>query len=157
MITDYIPKTIPVQTIETCKKTWDYFKTVGRSQSCIEMCTNIYNKIITPKPRLLDDKLLQAMKKIITELGEPEDLETMNKLIAKNTIEEPTLKKIHDEEFSWNPTFWPVALKDFEHEFAGPKPRNSGLTKEYVLIPHLELKSSLVKMAMSVWMVLLVV
>jgi len=73
-VEDFLPSAIKFEDIKMCQKTWDSFKQAGRSQACIKMCNYVYEFVITPKPRKIEDNYFLSMKIILENLGSSEEV-----------------------------------------------------------------------------------
>jgi rubrerythrin len=143
---DFQNNILTMAKIKSCAKTWDRFHGVSRNVDCIELCEKLWSGIISPKPILIDKRVLRGVKKIFEYLGsDSKSFKRVEELEKLNTVTDPYLKPFEDiSDFGWiaawraKNTSWMTFFTPFKgHEKIGPNGEvfTNGLDMEASLIP----------------------
>lgn len=64
----YVPNDHFVEN-QICKKDWEKYKTVGRKVECLFMCERIYQRVMTPFPRVIDTVYFNGLEFMFKHLA----------------------------------------------------------------------------------------
>lgn len=146
LVKDFKYRDIGMNKVKSCSPTWDKFKGVSRNIECIELCENLWNVIITPKPKTINQGFFTGLKILFENLGtDPGLLTRLDELKKLNVITDPYLKPFDEiPHFEWV-SAWRAKNTDWIHFFEPFKSQEkkgiegevwtNGLEKQALLIP----------------------
>jgi hypothetical protein len=146
LVTDFDYRKISMDKVQSCAPTWNKFKGVSRNIDCIELCEELWNAIITPKPSMVSPGFFKGAEIVFENLGsDPSLLPRLAEFKKLNVVNDPYLKPFDDiAHFEWRSawrgknTDWIHFFEPFKgHEKKGTNGEvwTNGLDKQAVLVP----------------------